>query len=85
MKRVIERTKAKQVITAKAPVQHESVQLDQARIDQMDTRPTRRLARQLLAVPQTDRRPCGPSLWAVVSNGEAVARFHHDYHSEWQA
>jgi hypothetical protein len=25
------------------------------------------------------------SLWAVVSNGEAVARFHHDYHSEWQA
>ena len=33
MQRTIKRAEAKQVITAKAPVQHESVQLDQVRID----------------------------------------------------
>ena len=80
MQRVIERTKAKQVITAKAPVQHESVQLDQARIDKwirdrlIDWRDSCWWCRKPIIVGQK---------WTFVGNGEVGARFHEPCHAQW--
>lgn len=80
MKRVIERTKAKQVIIAKAPIQHESVQLDQARIDKwirdrlIDWRDSCWGCRKPIVVGQK---------WTFVGNAEVGARFHEPCHAQW--
>ena len=80
MQRVIKRAEAKQVVTAKAPVQLSL--LDQARIDKwirdrlVDWRDNCRHCRKPIVVGQ---------LWTVVSNGEVTARFHEPCHGEWLA
>jgi len=78
MKRVIARTKAKQVITAPAPVQLS--RLDQARIDKwirdrlVDWRDSCWGCRKQIVVGQK---------WTFVRNGEVGARFHAPCHAQW--
>jgi hypothetical protein len=76
MEQVIERTKAKQSITAQAPAR-----LDQARIDKwirdrlVDWRDSCWRCRKPIVVGQ---------VWTVVTNGEVSARFHQRCRDEWR-